>query len=697
MKIVGLGLILALLGCATSSPIDELEKQDNYIWLEEIQGDKALNWVKEENQITVARLQRDSRFSRTERQIEDIITASDRIPYVGQGQGWLYNFWQDKKNVRGVWRRTAVGEYRKDRPFWNVLIDVDQLSKAEKENWVWKGHVCLPDDSRCLVFLSRGGTDAKVVREFDPLRRRFVEGGFQVPQAKSNVAWDSKDSVYVATDFGPDSLTASGYPRIVKLWRRGQSFSEMETLFEGEKSDVSVEAYTVFRPEGAHSFIEQSVTFWETKYFYIPPGQPPVELVRPLDSSFWGVFKGYGLWKLRSAWSAGGQSFSEGSVVALPLEAHARGELRPSLLFQPTPTQTVGGISDSKNALYLTYTDNVQTRVLRIELEGQSWKKTPILIPDMGVAGVFGASAWSDQLYLSYENMLEPTGIYALDIKSAIPIKFKSLPARFDSSTHVGEQRWATSRDGTKIPFFVVRPKLQKGPLPTHLYGYGGFEVIEHPNYLSVVGKVWLERGNVFVRANIRGGGEFGPKWHKAAIKTGRQRGFDDFIAVAEELIKAGTTTPQMLSIEGGSNGGLLVSAVMVQRPELFGAVLSGVPLTDMARYNKLLAGASWVGEYGDPNIPEERDALLKYSPYHNIKGGKYPEAFYFTSTLDDRVHPGHARKMVARLKEQSHSVLYFENTEGGHSAAANQRQRARKDALKWTFLYQHLDRLDRK
>ena len=666
-------------------------ENDPYLWLEEVEGEKALAWVRERNARSQGRLEKDERYAPTEKAIREIVLAQDRIPLPALYGGWVFNFWQDEKNVRGLWRRTTLEEYRKAKPEWQVLIDLDELARAENENWVWKGEVCLPPaHDLCLVELSRGGKDAVVVREFDLTRRAFVAGGFELPEAKSSVAWMDRDTIFVGTDFGPGSLTESGYPRIVKVWKRGTPLDQARTVFEGDVKDVASWGVTYFRPEGNTAVVSRGREFFRQEDHLYRDGRL-TRLPFPDDAKLQQFFGGRAFALLRSEWKAGARTFPSGAAVAVPLDA-LTDPARIELVLEPTERMSIQGLGATRSALYATTVEDVKGRILRLERgEGGRWTSAPEPYPDHGVASFLSADDFADEPIVYYSSFLVPATVY-LSRPGAAPEVIKRSPERFDAGGAAVEQHFARSRDGTRIPYFVVRPAKTTGPAPTLLDGYGGFEVSMTPFYLGNVGKVWTEKGGVYVLANLRGGGEYGPHWHEAALKENRPKVFEDMIAVAEDLVARKITTPRQLAITGGSNGGLTVGATFIRRPDLFAAVLCEVPLLDMLRYTKLLAGASWAAEYGDPDDPAMRGIIRAYSPYQNLDGkARYPEVFFLTSTKDDRVHPGHARKMAARMEEMGHPHLYFENIEGGHGAAANLEQYIRRKTLITVFLYQKL------
>ncbi len=664
---------------------------DPHLWLEDVGGDKALDWVRARNAESTKLLASGDDFAALQARILGILDSNAKIPYVGKHGEHFYNLWQDQKNPRGVWRRTTLAEYRKENPAWETVLDVDALGKQEGENWVWHGASFLaPERTRVLMSLSRGGADADVVREFDVVKKEFVAGGFTLPEAKSNVAWRDRDTVYVATDFGPGSLTDSGYPRIVKLWRRGTPLASATTIAEGKAEDVFVYGWRDQTAGFERDFVYRGVTFYTNELFLLRDGGQ-VKLDKP-DSAKAGVHREWLMLELRDDWTVAGQTFAGGALLACRLEAYLAGERTFDVLFTPGPRTSLGGWSGTKNHLLLTVLDTVKSRVSVLTHRDGSWQRQPL--PGLPEFGEISASAIDDETgddyFLTITDFLTPTSLFHGTIGQGAPAKWKSLPAFFDASGLAVEQRETTSKDGTRVPYFLVAKKgiARDGKNPTLLYGYGGFEVSLTPGYSATVGAAWLERGGVYAVANIRGGGEFGPKWHQAALKQHRHRCYEDFAAVAQDLIAQKITSKAHLGIQGGSNGGLLMGNMLTSYPELFGAIVCQVPLLDMQRYHVLLAGASWMGEYGNPDDPAEWAWLQKYSPYHNVRAGTvYPKVLFTTSTRDDRVHPGHARKMMARMMEQKHGALYYENIEGGHGGAADNKQVAFLSALAWSFL----------
>jgi prolyl oligopeptidase len=613
--------------------------------------------------------------------------------------GYVYNFWQDDKNVRGLWRRATLESYRTPEPQWEVLLDVDALASAEGRNWVFQGAECLPPGRLCLVQLSDGGKDAAVHREFDVQASAFVEGGFTLPEAKTEVVWKDADTLLVATDWGPGSLTESGYPYIVKRWKRGQPLAEAEEILRGKVSDVATSPFSMEgvtaegKPQRALAIV-QAETFYTSTYWILDAQDKPARMTLPPKASVEALYHEQLVFRLKQDWTLGKKSWKSGALLSMPLAQATVEEPAVNVMIMPGPRDALEDVAATGSGVLVSSYSNVRGRVLRFSLTNGRWTYSALPLPDSGAVGLITADEASDTAFVSYQDFLQPTTLYSVEVASKQVARSKSLPAFFDASHYVTEQLEATSKDGTKVPYFVVRSRALSadGSAPTLLYGYGGFEVSMLPSYSATMGKLWLDEGGVFVLANIRGGGEFGPTWHDAGLKTKRQVVYDDFIAVAEDLIAHRVTSPRHLGIQGGSNGGLLMGVMLTQRPELFGAAVVQVPLLDMLRYHKLLAGASWVDEYGSPDIPEERAWLERLSPYQNLaKREGSPEPFLLTSTKDDRVHPGHARKYAAKMESLGMPFYYYENIEGGHSAAANLRERAKRQALEFTYLARKL------
>jgi prolyl oligopeptidase len=683
-------LVLFAADAVSASP------DDPNLWLEDVTGEKALEWVRAHNAVSTRRLESAPGFQALQDRLLNILNSRERIPQVAKHGPFYYNFWRDDKNPRGLWRRTTLEEYKKSAPAWETVLDLDQLAATEKENWVWHGdNVLKPSNDRCLVELSHGGADAAVIREFDLTTKQFVPDGFTVPEAKSQVAWRDRETLYIGSDFGPDSLTTSGYPRVIKQWQRGTPLSQARTVFEAKPTDESAGASVDHDHGEVYEWMQRAPTFF-TDEMFLRRGEQWVRLDKPADA----IVQTFGkllLLRLRSDWTVNHKTFSAGSLIAENLEDYFQGKREFSVVFEPSARVSLSAITDTKNYLLLTELDNVHSRPWLLGFSGGQWERTPIPAPAFGSVGIEGIDPdESDEYFMTETDFLTPSSLLLGSAGKPDAEKIKSLPSFFDANGLEIQQFEAKSKDGTRVPYFQVSRKTLKldGQNITLLTGYGGFEIPMLPAYSASRGAAWLERGGVFVLANIRGGGEFGPAWHEAARKEHRQRAYDDFIAVAEDLESRGVTSPKRLGIEGRSNGGLLMGVMLTERPDLWGAIHCGSPLLDMRRYNKLLAGASWMDEYGDPDKLEEWAYIQKYSPYQNLRADKkYPPILITTSTRDDRVHPGHARKMAARLEEQGHQVLYYENIEGGHGAAANNRQSAYMDALAYTFLWTELSR----
>jgi prolyl oligopeptidase len=675
---------------------EQTEPLDPHIWLEEVAGAKPLAWVRERNARCVAALGETPDFKTLESRILSILDSKEKIPFVTKIGDRYYNFWRDGEHPKGVWRRTTLDEYRKPQPAWETVLDVDALAKAEGENWVWHGATVLePEDRLCLVSLSRGGADADVVREFDLETKAFVTGGFTLPEAKSRIAWRGRDSLFVATDFGPESLTTSGYPRTVRAWDRGTDLAAAPLVYEGRADDMAVGAFHDPTPGFDRDFVSRQITFWTNELFLWRDGKL-VKIEKPDDANA-SVHREWLLVELRSPWTVGGTTHPAGSLLAANFEKFLAGDRTLDVLFAPTPRTSLVAFAGTRNHLLLTTLDNVRSRIEVLAFRDGAWRREPL--PGVPEAGTASASPVddieSDDYLLVTSSPLTPSTL-ALGTAGdgREPERLKASPTFFETNGLRVEQHEAVSKDGTRIPYFQIGRKLlpADGSTPTLLYGYGGFEIPLVPGYDPVSGAAWLEKGHVLVIANIRGGGEFGPAWHQAALKEKRPRAYEDFIAVAEDLIARKVTSPAHLGIKGGSNGGLLMGNMYTLRPDLFGAVVCQVPLLDMRRFNKLLAGASWMGEYGDPDKPEEWAFIRGFSPYHNVaKDREHPPILITTSTRDDRVHPGHARKMTALLESLGKDVLSYENIEGGHGGAADNRQKAFMDALGWTFLERKL------
>ncbi len=692
-------LVVMVVACTAKAPEARVSKpvqeEDPHLWLEEVAGDKQLDWVRERNRTTLAKLESDPGFEPLRVKLLAIFDSNAKIPYVRKRGDFYYNFWTDAEHQRGLWRRTTFAEYKKEHPKWDVIVDVDALNAAEKENWVWHGAECLrPKDGktwvRCLLSLSRGGADADVTREYDLQKRAFLPDGFIRPEAKGGVSWVDENTTYVATDFGPDSMTSSGYPRIAKEWRRSEPLAEAKVVYEGKHDDLAIGAVHDDRPGFERDYVYRSIAFYSRELFLRGKDGSITKIDVP-DSAEKGVHEKWLTIELRDPWTVDGTTHPPGSLLVADFDAYMAGKRELRALFTPTATTSLAGYTWTKSFMLLNILEDVKNRIE--VLTPGSWSRTPLAhAPTIGSVGVDPVDdEESDDIFMTVTDYLTPTTLaFGTVGKKLTPLK--QLPAFFDAKGMKVTQHFVSSKDGTRVPYFMVAKDgiAMNGANPTVLYGYGGFEISLTPGYNGALGD-WLEHGGVYVVANIRGGGEYGPRWHQAALTDKRFRAYEDFAAVAEDLIARKVTSPAHLGIWGGSNGGLLMGNMAMHFPHLFGAVVCEVPLLDMKRYNKLLAGASWMAEYGNPDTDDWK-FIESFSPYHHVKPGtKYPAILFMTSTRDDRVHPGHARKMMARMEEQGHDVLYYENIEGGHGGAADNKQAAVMRALAWTFMKQRL------
>ena len=672
------------------------EPEDPYLWLEDVLGERSVAWVEERNARALAELEARPEYAAVYERSLAIYDSQDRIPDPELRGEHVDNFWQDSEHERGILRRTTLESYRTASPEWETLLDLDALSAAEGETWVYGGSRCLgPEYRRCLVTLSRGGSDAAEERELDAVTGAFVEGGFFLPEAKSGVAWKDEDTLWVATDFGEGTLTDAGYARIVKEWRRGTPLAAARPILEIGPEDNGLWPASIETPEGRYPLVFRARTFFSGDT-YLGIGERLVRLDIPEDAAFQTIFRDHAVFSLRSDWQIGETTYRQGSLLAGDLDDLLAGRRVFDVLFEPAERVFLDTVAATRDALLVTTLDNVTSRLYRMAFADGAWGREEIALPGLGTAAIAAASDTADVFFFTYEDFLTPDSLFLA--RGAAAEKVKSMPAFFDATGLEVSQHEATSKDGTRIPYFLVAPQglPADGTAPTLLYGYGGFEISQTPYYSAIVGAAWLERGGVYALANIRGGGEFGPAWHQAAVRENHHRNFEDFAAVAEDLVSRHVTSPRQLGIMGGSQGGLLVGGTFTQYPELFGAVVCQVPLLDMRRYHELLAGASWMSEYGDPDDPEDWAYIRTWSPYQLLRrDADYPSVFFWTTTRDDRVHPAHARKMVARMEEMGHPVLYFENIEGGHGSGAVNAQRAQIRALEYAFLWSRLSNVN--
>ena len=688
-KTIGLGLLFTLLSSAVFS-----QTADPYMWLEDVDSERSMEFVNQHNTGSVDVLNKLPTYQPIYDKCLEIYNSTDRIVYPTTYGDFIYNFWQDKEHVRGIWRRSPKADYIAGNPKWEILMDIDAMSEADGVKWVYKGAAGLyPKYDRFLVSLSNGGGDAVVIKEFDVNKKAFVENGFTVEEAKGGVSYIDENTVIISTDFGPGSMTTSGYPSQAKVWKRGTALKDATLIYTGDINDVGAWGGVMRDGAKAYTIISRAITFY-TSETYVWMDNKAVKLELPEDAESNGFINNQYIIALKSDWTVRGVTYKQGDLISLDFTELLKGVYQIQLIYRPDEFSSISGVSATKNKLLLELISNVNGELYVYTFSQNVWTKEKVKAPEYGKISVVDADEFSDKYYFNFANFLTPTTLYYADAASGDVKAIKSLPAYFDGSKFKVEQFKATSADGTLVPYFIVSSKTaaNNGHNPTLLYAYGGFESSSLPFYSGTVGTAWLERGGVYVLANIRGGGEYGPKWHQAGLKEKRQNVYNDFHAVAEDLIKRKITAPEHLGIMGGSNGGLLMGVAFTQRPDLYKAVVCQGPLLDMERYNKLLAGASWMGEYGNPDIPEEWAFIKKYSPYHNLKeNAAYPEVFFTTSTRDDRVHPGHARKMVAKMESMGYKVYYYENIEGGHAGASTNEQRAKSAALEYSYLWMKL------
>ncbi|MXO56520.1 prolyl oligopeptidase family serine peptidase [Pontixanthobacter gangjinensis] len=693
------GLSAPLAAHETGVPVPETIAEaevDPYIWLEEARSEEALAWVSAENERTNAAFTTDPLFEKLKSDALAILDSEDRVPYVGFSKFGLVNFWQDKQNPKGLLRRTTRESYRTDNPEWETILDVDALAAAEDREWVYKGSSCLPPEGRmCMISLSDGGKDATVMREFNMETGEFVENGFALPESQGGVSWVDENTLMVSRDFGENSLTESFYPFTTRLWSRGTSIDDAQEIFRGDAKDVSSGAYLMRDAAGTvHGRMAYRGLSFHERAYYVWKDNDWLKLDLPAKAAPYGIVNGQMLFSTDVEWTTGGQTFPADALVSADLEAwKADPNGAPkTLVWAPGDRQTKQGGGTTANSLYVGLLDNVRGQVLKFDFEGGAWNSSKVDLPDNATVGVAASSSETDEVMFSVTDFLTPSTLYYSD--GGKPEVLKNSPARFDADGMSIEQHEATSADGTKIPYFIVKPKGMQldSNTPTLLTGYGGFQVSRLPSYLGSTGKLWVENGGAYVLANLRGGGEFGPEWHQTAIRENKQRTWDDFIAVAENLVERDFTAPEHLGIQGGSQGGLLVGTAITQRPDLFGAAIVAIPLFDMLRYHEIGRGASWIGEYGDPRIPEQREWIEGYSPYQKlVEGVDFPSPFFWASTADDRTHPAHARKGAARMKELGQPYYYYEDMTGGHSGGVDNEQRAKLSALQYVYLWQRL------
>jgi prolyl oligopeptidase len=701
MRITFLSALLLVIGVLAgaqrpTAPLTE----DKYMWLEDVSSPRAMEWVNEQNERSMKIFQADPHWKPFVDEALALASNPDRLAVPALRGNEVYNTWRDAEHSRGLFRKTTVADYLTSSPHWQTVIDFDALGAQEHVNWVPKGERCLyPGDEYCIVAISDGGEDAITGREFDLKTGKFVVNGFALPHSKQSLAWEDKDTLLVARDWGAGTMTKSGYAFVVKRWRRGTPLERAEEVFRGATTDETGVAGSVLNDAQGHSLIifRRGVTFFETQYS-VQTSRGVERMALPGKSGIVGLIDGRLIVEVREEWTpaGAGRTFHQGSLVEMKLADVVKdpAHLKPAVVFEPTEQEFLQNAALGKSRLVLTTLANVQGRAYAYAPSANGWTKTKLNLPDNVAIGITSMNNSDDAFVMSVTGFLTPPSLWFGDAAKGMLSVAKTQKAQFDASNMTVEQLFAKSKDGTRVPYFVVHSKNMKydGSNATLLTAYGGFELAQTPNYSSIRGKLWLERGGAFVLANIRGGGEFGPAWHEAGLKTKRQRIFDDFAAVGEDLIARKITSPQHLGIEGGSNGGLLVGVEMTQRPDLWRAVVIDVPLLDMLRFEQIAAGASWVAEYGSVNVPAEREFLAKISPYNQLKpGASYPEPFIFTTTKDDRVGPQHARKFAAKMDEFHEPFMFYELVEGGHGSGASLQQQAQTNAMTFVYLAKKL------
>ena len=668
------------------------QTEDPYIWLEEVESKKSMDWVNAQNKISADKLSKVEGFDQLKSKFLQTYNDKDKIVYPSTVGDYVYNFWQDDKHVRGIWRRSPRADYLKSDPQWETVLDLDELSLKDGKKWVFHGASFLePNYNLCLINLSDGGTDESEIREFDLVKKEFVAGGFLLPSSKGNASWINENELLVSRDFGNGTMTTSGYPRFVKRLKRGAALEEAVTLMEAPETAMGLWGSTSYENGKYEIYMSKSETFYEHYTYCLKDGKP-VMLSLPKDIDYNGLYKDQDIATLNSDWILGNETFKIGSLVSINHAQLLNGELNVKLIYTPDAKSSIDGVVITKNELIVTTLQNVQNVLLTATFENSKWHVYRVDTKEFGRIAIVDANENQSGYFYTFSNFIQPPTLYYSE--GTYTKIVQTQKALFNSDGLVVEQFESTSKDGTKIPYYIIRKKEinYDGSNPTLVYAYGGFNISQKPSYSATTGIGWLETGGVYVVASIRGGGEFGPSWHQSAIKEKRQNAYDDFYSVCEDVIQRKISSPAHMGAFGWSNGGLMAGVVATQRPDLFNAVIIGAPLLDMKRYNKMLAGASWMGEYGNPDVDEEWEYIQKYSPYHNVvKGKKYPEVFFVTSTKDDRVHPAHARKMAARMMEQGHPIYYYETVEGGHGAASTNDQSAFNSALMYSYLKKKL------
>lgn len=694
-KVPKLFSLLLLITACQSSP----KASDSDLWLEEINSPRALEYVKNASSQTLSYLKSSKRYDETYQESAQILNTPDKLLSIKIVNGKVYNFWETENNLKGIWRRTSLTDFKSKNPQWELLLDIGELAKNENKNWTWEGSEINPlDPTRALIRLSDGGSDASEIREFDLLKKEFVPNGFFLPLSKGYMTWKDRDHVFVSPAQTKSQVTESGYPRTVRLLKRGEDILNSPVILEARAQDMNVRASVAHRPEGSYTILRQILNFYEYNTWVINSNGIKVK-VPFQDARLYGIFKD----KLIIALQSPFEEIKAGSLIALRFDKllGENPEILPGdceILFAPTLSTALENVILTKNYLLPVISTNTLPALYRVkESPLKTWTLEQIKITGSPLVSRVIPEEGTDEILIYAQDILTPTQIIhtKLNRQSVKNDTLFELKPFFDAKKYQYSRYETLSEDGTTIPYFVIAPRnlTLNSQNPTLLYGYGGFRISLAPDsYNPLLGKTWLEKGGVYVIANIRGGGEFGPDWHKSAIKMNKIKSYQDFASVARDLTKRHITTKDKLALFGGSNGGLLVGATMVLYPDLAKAIIAEVPLLDMLRYHKLLAGASWMAEYGNPDNQTEADYILRYSPYQNVKQETaYPSMLLITSTRDDRVHPGHARKMYKKMSDQGHEVYLYENSNGGHKRASDLEQKALLNTIKMTFLFEKL------
>ncbi|MCU0376678.1 MAG: prolyl oligopeptidase family serine peptidase [Bacteroidales bacterium] len=690
-KLINLVLVILILsilpGCGTSGK-ETSELADPWLWLEEIEGEKALEWVRAQNDISEKEFAGQPLYAELKERFLEVMNDKEQVIYPDLQGDIVYNLWQDEKNERGLWRRMKKEDFISGKSEWDVVLDLDKLSAAENRKWVFHGASWLgPDNQVCLLNLSDGGKDESVIREFDVMKREFITDGFVIDESKGSAAWVDRDNIIVATNYGTGTMTTSGYPRIVKLWKRGEGGEKAVTVLETDTAYMGIFVGGTYSAGRLYTFINLKKTFYETEMFlYDKDGLHRLDL--PLDAEFYGMHRENLLLYLQSDWVLNGETFPKGSLVAFNIEDFLAGTISVKTVYIPDEKSSLESLLSASDFIVISALENVQSKMKIFRNDGGVWVESPVPVPEFGTLSLVSSDQESNDFFFSFSNPVTPPTLFRGNGKEIVALKKQK--DYFNASGLTVKQYEAKSEDGTVIPYFIVHKSdiVADGSNPTLIYGYGGFNISELPYYSAIRGIGWMEQGGVYVIANIRGGGEFGPAWHQSAMKEKRQNAYNDFFAVAEDVINRKISSPAFMGAFGWSNGGLLAGVALTQRPDLYNAVVIGAPLLDMRRYSKMLAGASWMGEYGDPDKPDEWAYISRFSPYHNLsKDISYPEPLFITSTKDDRVHPGHARKMAAKMIDMGHPLFYHETIEGGHGAASTNAQEAEMWAMMYTYL----------